>query len=53
MPSNQIVINNGIEYFVSDSKMPELIEYLDTNGELTADCTHEWPSKSLAEVKDL
>lgn len=35
MPSNRIVMNNGgkdAEWDVSDSKMDELIEWLNTNG---------------------
>jgi len=32
MPGNQIVINKGIEYYVGDSKMEELIAWLDNNG---------------------
>ena len=32
MPGNQIVINNGIKYYVGDSKMEELITWLDSNG---------------------
>jgi hypothetical protein len=32
MPGNQIVINKGIEYYVGDSKMEELIAWLDSNG---------------------
>jgi len=32
MPSNQIVINKTIEYYVGDSKMEELLTWLDSNG---------------------
>ena len=32
MPSNHILINNGIEYFVNDGKMDELIQWLRQNG---------------------
>lgn len=36
MPGNTIVINNNAEYkwYVGDSKMDELIKWLDENGEL-------------------
>jgi hypothetical protein len=32
MPGNQVVINNGIKYYVGDSKMEELLTWLDNNG---------------------
>ena len=32
MPGNQIVINKAIEYYVGDSKMEELLMWLDSNG---------------------
>jgi hypothetical protein len=32
MPSNQIVINNGIKYYLGDSKMEELLSWLNKNG---------------------
>lgn len=32
MPGNQVVINNGIRYYVGDSKMEELLARLDNNG---------------------
>ena len=32
MPSNHILINNSIEYCISDSEMDELIEWLGVNG---------------------
>ena len=32
MPSNVISINGVPDYYVGDSKMPEFIEWLDTNG---------------------
>ncbi len=32
MPGNQIVINKGIEYYVGDSKMEELLTWLDSKG---------------------
>jgi len=32
MPANQVVINNGIKYYVGDSKMEELLFWLDSNG---------------------
>ena len=32
MPGNQIVINKGIEYYVGDSKMEELLTWLCRNG---------------------
>ena len=32
MPGNDISINNSIFYYVGDSKMDELIEWLDKNG---------------------
>ncbi len=32
MPGNQIVINKIIEYYVGDSKMDELLAWLDNNG---------------------
>ncbi len=32
MPANQVVINNGIKYYVGDSKMEELLSWLDRNG---------------------
>ena len=32
MPGNQIVINKGIEYYVGDSKMEELLSWLGENG---------------------
>ncbi|NQT05652.1 MAG: hypothetical protein HQ577_06545 [Dehalococcoidia bacterium] len=32
MPANQVVINNGIKYYVGDSKMEELLSWLDSNG---------------------
>lgn len=32
MPGNQIVINNAIKYYVGDSKMDELLLWLDSNG---------------------
>ncbi len=31
MPSNHILINNAMEYFVVDSQMGELIDWLDKN----------------------
>ena len=31
MPSNQIVINKALEYFVGDSEMDELLEWLESN----------------------
>ncbi len=32
MPSNQIIINKAEEYYVGDSKMDELLKWLDENG---------------------
>lgn len=32
MPGNDVSINNSIFYYVGDSKMDELIEWLDKNG---------------------
>ena len=32
MPGNQIVINGVIKYYVGDSKMEELLTWLDSNG---------------------
>ena len=32
MPGNQIIINNAIKYYVGDSKMEELLAWLDNNG---------------------
>ena len=32
MPSNFIIINNNMEYIVVDSKMDDLLQWLDTNG---------------------
>lgn len=32
MPANQIVINKAIEYYVGDSKMEELLAWMDANG---------------------
>jgi hypothetical protein len=32
MPGNQIAINGVIEYYVGDSKMDELLAWLDNNG---------------------
>ena len=32
MPGNQIEINKAIEYYVGDSKMEELLTWLDSNG---------------------
>lgn len=32
MPSNQILINNAVEYYVGDSKIEELMEWLEKNG---------------------
>ncbi len=32
MPSNHILINNGLEYSVADCKMDELIRWLSENG---------------------
>jgi hypothetical protein len=32
MPGNQIVINNAIKYYVGDSKIEELLTWLDSNG---------------------
>lgn len=32
MPGNQIVINKAKEYYVGDSKMEELLTWLDSNG---------------------
>ncbi len=32
MPSNHILINNSAEYIVVDSKMDELLRWLDTSG---------------------
>jgi len=32
MPGNQVIINNGIKYYVGDSKMEELLAWLDNNG---------------------
>ncbi len=32
MPANQIVINRVIKYYVGDSKMDELLAWLDNNG---------------------
>lgn len=32
MPGNQIVINNSIKYYVGDSRMEDLLVWLDNNG---------------------
>lgn len=32
MPGNSVVINNAIEYYVSDSQMDELTEWLHKKG---------------------
>lgn len=32
MPGNIISINDAIKYYVGDSKMDDLVEWLDTNG---------------------
>jgi len=32
MPANQVIINNAIKYYVGDSKMEELLTWLDSNG---------------------
>ena len=32
MPANQIIINNSIKYYVGDSRVEELITWLDNNG---------------------
>lgn len=32
MPGNQIVINKAIEYYVGDSKIEELLTWLNSNG---------------------
>ena len=32
MPGNIIVINSAIEYYVGDSKMPQLLKFLNDNG---------------------
>ena len=32
MPGNQVVINSAIKYYVGDSKMEELLAWLDSNG---------------------
>ena len=32
MPGNQVIINKSIEYYVGDSKMQELLKWLDSNG---------------------
>lgn len=32
MPGNTVLINGVIEYYVGDSKMDELLEYLDKYG---------------------
>jgi predicted GTPase len=32
MPGNQVVINNEIRHYVGDSKMEELLTWLDSNG---------------------
>ncbi len=32
MPGNDVRINNSMYWYVGDSKMDELIEWLDTNG---------------------
>lgn len=32
MPGNEVVINGSIEYYVGDSKMPELMKWLKVNG---------------------
>ena len=32
MPSNQVVINKAVEYYVGDSRMDELLKWLDING---------------------
>ena len=35
MPSNHVLINNGMEYIVADSKMPDFLLWLDENGSKT------------------
>jgi len=32
MPSNQILINKALEYYVGDSRMEELLKWLNENG---------------------
>jgi len=32
MPGNRIVVNGAIEYYVGDSRMDELLAWLDHNG---------------------
>ncbi len=32
MPSNHILINNAMEYFVPDSKMDDFLRWIDRNG---------------------
>jgi len=32
MPGNVIVLNESIQYYVGDSKMPELMKWLKKNG---------------------
>ena len=32
MPGNQVVINSEIKYYVGDSKMEDLLTWLDSNG---------------------
>ena len=32
MPGNTIVINNKLSWYIGDSKMPELIRFLEENG---------------------
>jgi len=41
MPSNSIKINNSIEYYVGDSKMEELLAWLEENGTKCGDHTEE------------
>lgn len=45
MPSNQVLINNAIEYFVVDDKMDELIDWLNDNCSVAQD-------DNKAEVKE-
>ncbi len=46
MPSNDVLVNGSIEYMVGDSKMDELMEWLDTNGKKQKQTIEEAISKS-------
>ena len=50
MPSNHILINNSMEYFVPDSKMDEFMEWLDSKGEVADTGLRRTPDENQKEA---